>query len=108
MKWMLGVSWRNINSFTTSHHVFHSNSTGSPAQDPLRHLHKSLQSNEVMATRFLQDRQEASIQTGTEIQAEGEAKVGKTEVDEVCEDCADELDCLYVQIRAWRRGEERC
>jgi hypothetical protein len=35
-----------------------------------------------MASRFLEDLPEASIQTRTEIQEESKAKVGKTEMDE--------------------------
>jgi len=44
-------------------------------------VHQSVQSEEVMATRFHEDLAEASIQTRAEIQKESEAKVGKTEMD---------------------------
>jgi hypothetical protein len=54
-----------------------------PGETPV-HLHESIQSEKVMATRFHEDLTQASIQTGTEIQEKSEAKVGKTEMDEGC------------------------
>jgi hypothetical protein len=51
-----------------------------------------------MATRFLQNFNETSIQTGAQIQKEGEAKVGKTEMDEGCEDGTTGIHCLWVVL----------
>jgi hypothetical protein len=61
-----------------------------------------------MATRFLEDLHEASIQTREEIQEESKAKVGETEMDEGCEDCTIGVDCLCVilasEVRAYADG----
>jgi hypothetical protein len=57
-----------------------------------------------MATRFLENFNKTSVQTGEEIQKEGEAKVGKAEMDEGCEDCAARIDCLCVVLACTVRG----
>jgi hypothetical protein len=51
-----------------------------------------------MATRFLENFNETSVQTGEEIQEKSKAKVGKTEMDEGCEDCAAGVHCLWVVL----------
>ena len=55
-----------------------------------------------MAPRLLENISEASIQTREKIQEEGEAKVGKAEVDESCEDCTIKFYSLWV-YQLWHR-----
>jgi hypothetical protein len=57
---------------------------GCSAEHSLQYTYESLQSATLMATGFLEDIPETSIQTRAEIQEESKAKVGETEMDEGC------------------------
>ncbi len=87
--------------------VFNINPTDSSRKASI-HLYESIQSAEIMATRFYEDLPKASIQTRTEIQEKSKAKVGTAEMDESCQDCADGIDSLCVvqiqELEPWADG----
>jgi hypothetical protein len=81
---MRGASKLPASGFTVKKQDVINISTTNGSGEASIHLYESIQSAEIMAAGLHEDLPKASIQTGTEIQEESEAKVGTAEMDEGC------------------------
>ena len=86
------------NLMEASQNASHNIQKSCSAANPIQHKCESIQGATVMAPRFLQDLPKTSIPTRAQIQEESEVKVGATEVDQSCQDCADELYNMWVAL----------